>query len=248
MTDSGVGLDILAIFAHPDDAALVCGGALVKASREGKRVGALDLTRGEAGSAGTPELRATEALAASQVMGLATRQNAALPDSQLTNDHAARVVVANLIRQLRPRVVVTHWSAGRHPDHRVAAALAYDAAFLAGLKNFGRETGSTLEAHRPETVVYATAFRGDAEPPSFVIDITDTIDRKIEAIACYASQFDGKTRAGEVLPGGDRPLPDQIRAHAARTGARIGVEYGEPYRVLETLRMPSLAELAVHTF
>ncbi len=248
MQDAGAPLDVLAVFAHPDDAALLCGGALTRAAIEGRRVGALDLTRGEAGSAGTPELRATEAARAAEVMGLAIRRNAGLPDSQLTNSHDARVVVANLIRELRPRVVVTHWKEGRHPDHRVAAALTYDAAFLAGLKNFGREQGSTLPAHRPQVVVYATAFRGDAEPPTFVIDITDAIDTKLEAVACYASQFEGKKRAGEVLPGGMRPLPDQIRAHAARTGARIGVEYGEPFRVMETTAMTSLADVAAETF
>lgn len=248
MTETIAPLDVLAVFAHPDDAELLCGGALVKAAREGKRVGVLDLTRGEAGSAGTPELRASEAAKASDLMGLAIRRNAALPDSQLSNDHASRVAVASVIRELRPRVIVTHWRAGRHPDHRVTATLAYDAAFLAGLKNYGRESGSTFEAYRPQTVVYATAFRGDGEPPTFVIDITDSIDAKLEAVACYDSQFGGKTRAGEVLPGGDRPLPDQIRAHAARTGARIGVAYGEPYRVMETPVLGSLAEVAVQTF
>lgn len=248
MTETIAPLDILAVFAHPDDAELLCGGALIRAVREGKSVGVLDLTRGEAGSAGTPELRASEATQASDVMGLAIRCNADLPDSQLSNDHSARVVVANLIRKLRPRVIVTHWRAGRHPDHRVTAALAYDASFLAGLKNYGREGGSMLEAHRPQTVAYATAFRGDGEPPTFVIDITESIDAKLEAIACYDSQFGGKTRAGEVLPGGDRPLPDQIRAHAARTGARIGVAYGEPYRVAETPVLGSLADIPVQTF
>lgn len=248
MNTLGDPLDILAVFAHPDDAELLCGGALIKAARAGKRVGVLDLTRGEAGSAGTPELRAEEAAAAAEVMGLAVRRNAALPDARLSNDHGARVTVANIIREHRPRVLVTHWTVGRHPDHRVAANIAYDAAFLAGLKNFGRESGATAPAHRPTTVVYATAFRGDAEPPSFVVDVSETMDAKIEAIACYGSQFAGKKRAGEVLPGGDRPLADQIRAHAARSGARIGAAYGEPFRVHETLRIDSLDEVDADTF
>jgi len=237
-------LDVLAIMAHPDDAELLCGGALIKAARSGARVGVLDLTRGEAGSAGTPELRAREAAAAADVMGLATRVNARLPDSRLVNDDETRVVVASHLRALRPAVVVAHWREGRHPDHRVASALTWDACFLSGLKNFG----ASGQAFRPRTVVYATAFREDADPPSFVVDVSDTLEAKLEALACYASQFEGKTTAGEVYPGGDRPLADQIRAQAAATGSRIRVRYGEPFRVREALCVPSLSELDLRSF
>ena len=120
-------LDVLAIFAHPDDAELVCGGALIKSADAGERTGVLDLTRGETGSRGTPELRAREAAAAAEIMGLAVRRNAELPDARLANGHDARVRVATLIRELRPRIVATHWIHGRHPDHRIAAELVHDA-------------------------------------------------------------------------------------------------------------------------
>ena len=123
-------LDLLAIMAHPDDAELLCGGSLSKAAAQGDRVGVLDLTRGEAASVGSVEARREEAARAAEVMGLAVRRNAGLRDSGLINDDASRSVVVGLIRELRPRVIVAHWREGRHPDHRVAAQLAYDASFL----------------------------------------------------------------------------------------------------------------------
>jgi bacillithiol biosynthesis deacetylase BshB1 len=237
-------LDVLAVFAHPDDAELLCGGSLIKAADDGARVGALDLTRGETGSRGTPELRAAEAAKAAEIMGMVVRENAGLPDSQLANSHAARSEVARWIRMFRPRVVVTHWIRSRHPDHRAAAALAYDASFLAGLKNFDSEG----HAHRPEKVVHATAFREDAPEPTFVVDVTLQVDRRMEAIRAYASQFEGNLAAGEVLPGGSRGLEDQIRAQLAHYGSRIRRSYGEPFWTRETVEAPGLESLGVSTF
>ena len=114
-------LDLLVIMAHPDDAELLCGGSLSKTAARGDRVGVLDLTRGEAASIGSVETRAEEAARSAEVMGLAVRRNAGLRDSGLINDDESRSVVVGLIRELRPRVIVTHWREGRHPDHRVAA-------------------------------------------------------------------------------------------------------------------------------
>ncbi|MBT8403989.1 MAG: bacillithiol biosynthesis deacetylase BshB1 [Gemmatimonadetes bacterium] len=241
MTDA---LDVLAVFAHPDDAELICGGALIKSADAGERTGVVDLTRGEMGSRGTPETRAREAAAAAEIMGLAVRRNAGLPDARLANTHEARVRVAGLIRELRPRVVVTHWTAGRHPDHRVAAELVWDACFLAGLSRFD----APGERHRPLKLVHATAYREDADPPSFVVDITDQMDRKLRAIAAYDSQFEGARQAGGVFPGGSRALADQIRARAAVDGSRIRVAYGEPFRTCETMAAPTLGGLSVATF
>jgi bacillithiol biosynthesis deacetylase BshB1 len=237
-------VDVLAVMAHPDDAELLVGGTLVKCSDRGQRAAVLDLTRGEAGSAGSPELRAREADAAAAVMGLVARKNVGLPDSNLFNTLAARQAVVAALRELRPRVVLTHWTAGRHPDHRVAAELVRDACFLSGLRNFDAPGAP----HRPRSVAYATAFREDAPAPSFVIDITNQIDRKIEALACYGSQFSNKTQAGEVYPGGDRDLLDQIRAHAAHAGSRIRAAYGEPFVTAETLELDTPAGLTVSSF
>lgn len=237
-------LDVLAVFAHPDDAELLCGATLVKCADKGLKTGVLDLTRGEAGSVGTPELRAEEAHAAAQVMGLSVRRNARLPDSRLENTHEARSHLASIFRELRPRVVVTHWTQGRHRDHRIAAELVYDSAFLAGLKNFDA-TGS---AFRPSQVVHAVSFREDTPAPSFVVDVTEQLDRKLEAVACYGSQFHGKTSAGEIFPGGHRGLERQIRAHAAHWGSTIRCAWGEPFWVREMVEMDTLATLTTVTF
>lgn len=230
-------LHVLAAFAHPDDAELSVGGSLIRAADEGERVGVLDLTRGEGGSEGSAELRATEAEASAALMGLATRRNAGLPDAALRNTSEARSVVASIIRELRPRVVVTHWRDGRHPDHRAAAELVYDACFLAGLKSFS----AAGEAFRPSKVLHTTSFREDAPKPTFVVDITAQIDRKLAAIACFASQFTDKMQAGEVFPGGSRPLEDQIRMQAAHYGSLIRTPFGEPFWSRETVELGSLS-------
>ena len=237
-------LDLLAIMAHPDDAELLCGGALIKAADEGKRVGVLDLTAGEMGSRGSAEIRAREAARAAEVMGLAERRCLGLPDSALENDNESRHALVEQLRELRPSVVITHWKVGRHRDHRIASELVRDACFLSGLKR--------LDAHgdpfRPRTVVYACAFREDLVEPRFVVDVTAQIDRKLEAMACYESQWQGITTAGEVFPGGDRALLDQVRVQLAHYGSRIRVPYGEPFWTDEILSLGSLTELSVSTF
>ncbi len=237
-------LDVLAVFAHPDDAELLCGGSLIVSADRGERVGVLDLTRGELGSRGTPEIREAEAERAAEVMGLATRRNAGLPDGHLQNDLASRRTVAGLLRDLRPRIVVTHWREGRHPDHRIAAELVRDACFLAGLRNFDAPGAH----HRPFKLVYATAFREDAPPPTFVIDVTRAFDRKLEALACYESQFEGAVQAGEVYPGGQRGLMDQIRTQCGHYGSLVRTAYGEPFSTRETALAESLGSLSVASF
>ena len=237
-------LDLLVIMAHPDDAELLCGGSLSKTAARGDRVGVLDLTRGEAASIGSVETRAEEAARSAEVMGLAVRRNAGLRDSGLINDDESRSVVVGLIRELRPRVIVTHWREGRHPDHRVAAQLAYDASFLSALKNYD----APGDSHQPEKVVHCLLFREDAPPPSFVVDITDHIDTKMAALACFESQFSGKASAGEVFGAGDRPLEDQIRAQCAHHGSRIRRAYGEPFWTRETIALESLVSYKVSTF
>ncbi|MCY4399514.1 MAG: bacillithiol biosynthesis deacetylase BshB1 [Gemmatimonadetes bacterium] len=237
-------LDVLAVMAHPDDAEIFCGGALIKSAESGERTGVLDLTAGEAGTRGTVRSRAREAAAAADVMGLADRRCAGLQDAALVNDVQSRVVVARLMRILRPRVIVTHWTRGRHPDHRAAARLTRDAAFLAGLRKLPAEGAP----HRPEKVVYALAFREDPVKPTFVVDITAQMDRKIEALAAYRSQFQGKSGMGEVFPGGDRPLFDQIRSVHATYGSLIRRRYGEPYWTEETTEAETLGTVPVTTF
>ena len=240
----GAGLDLLVIMAHPDDAELLCGGAIIKSAAFGKRVGVLDLTAGEMGSSGSIEQRAAEAARAGEIMGLAERRNAGLPDAALENDNESRHIVVGHLRALRPKVVVTHWKVGRHRDHRVASELVRDACFLGALKKLD----VAGEPFRPTKLIHATAFREDAVPPDFIVDISEHIDAKIEAINAYSSQFEGVSQAGEAFPGGDRPLIDQIRAQLAHYGSLIRVPYGEPFRVDEALEVGDLTELAVSTF
>ena len=236
-------LDVLAIMAHPDDVELTCGGTLLASAALGRRTGICDLTAGETGSRGTVAIRAAEAAQASLILGVSVRENLRLPDAHLVNTPEAREVVIRAIRRHRPTIVITHARQGRHPDHIAAAQLVRDACFLAGLKNIVTD----IPPFRPRKVVHAMSFREDAIVPSFVVDISDVLEQKLAAIACYHSQFDGLTQAGEVYPNGE-PLPDIIRHQAAHYGALIRARYGEPFHTTETLRVSDIASLDVSTF
>jgi bacillithiol biosynthesis deacetylase BshB1 len=235
--------DLLAIFAHPDDAELLAGGTLIKAVDQGHLVAAIDLTRGELGSRGTAEIRAREAAAAAAVMGLVSRESLDLGDGRLANDDATRRAVVEAIRRHRPRVVVTHYSVGRHPDHRAAAELVRDAAFLAGLANYPADG----ERHRPDKLCFAFAYREDTIKPTFVVDTTAQFERKLEAMRCFASQWDSDTRqAGEVNPTGQQ-LWELVRTHDARAGSLIRVGYGEPFWTAETVPIGDITTLGAST-
>ena len=149
MTDP---LEVLAVFAHPDDAELLVGGSLIRGVDRGERVGILDLTQGEKGTRGSAEIREREAQEAADLLGVTLRRNAGLPDSGLDTSNESKIRLAGLIRELRPRVVVTHWLEGRHPDHYAAARLVRDASYLAGLKNLD----APGEAFRPTKIVHAS--------------------------------------------------------------------------------------------
>jgi bacillithiol biosynthesis deacetylase BshB1 len=238
-------LDLLAIAPHPDDAELLCGGALTKSAAHGRRVGILDLTRGETGTRGKPEIRASEAAAAARVLGLAVRENAGLPDAGLHNSDAMRARLVACIRRLRPRVVILPFLTGRHPDHRTAAELGRDACFLSGLANYGDETLRSLPGHRPIKVIHALAFREDPVKPSFVVGLSEAeFGRKLEAIRCYASQFDGSTKAGELFPTG-QPLLELIESQSRHYGSLVRRPFGEPYWTAETLEVDDISALGV---
>jgi len=237
-------LDVLAVFAHPDDAELLAGGSLVRSVDRGERVGILDLSRGEKGSRGTAESRANEASEAARILGVTLRRNAGFPDAGIVVSDENRRRLAGWIRELRPSVVVTHWLEGRHPDHTATARLVVEAAFLAGLRNLD----APGEAFRPRKVVHAIAFREDAPPPTFVVDVTPQLDRKLRALESYRSQFEGLAGVGEVFPGGERPVLEQVRVHLAYWGSRIRTEYGEPFWTRETLRADSLGTLEIPSF
>lgn len=261
--------DLLAIMAHPDDAELLCGGTLIRAADQGRSTAVLDLTAGESGSWGSAGDRSKEAAAAAHILGLTSRENAALPDGALVNTPETRANVAGLIRHFRPRTVILHWPEARHPDHRAASQLGYDACFLAGLRNApidrgphatnvawgeGRRPdptnaawGGDGEAHRPHKVLYAIAYHETQVKPTFVVDITDQIERKLDAIFAFGSQFEGRTAMGDVFGGGERGMRDQLLAHAAHYGSLIRRPYGEPYWTRETMRVDDVVGLAVNS-
>lgn len=240
MTDHSV--DLVAIGAHPDDVELTCGGTLLAAVAQGYRVGIVDLTGGESGTHGSAGLRAEEAMAAAELMGVTERVNAGLPDARIANDEGSRRRVIEILRQFRPRVVILPYPIGRHPDHRIGSELGRDASYLAGLRNYPAEG----EPHRPEKVVYTQSYREDPVKPTFVVDISAHFERKLAAIRCYASQFDGKNAAGEVFPaGGD--IYDNVRMHNARAGSLIRTAYGEPFFTHETVRVDDVVAMGVRS-
>jgi N-acetylglucosamine malate deacetylase 1 len=236
-------VDILAIAAHRDDAELTCGGTLIKAASLGRTTAVIDLTQGELGTRGSAELRGQEAERAAHVMGLTARENLALPDGGVTNTPETRARLAVLIRQFAPHVVIAPSIKGKHPDHTVSSELIRDACFVAGLKKVAPE----VPAHRPHKVIHCLAYREDHVKPTFVVDITDEFEKKLEAVRCYGSQFDEAIQAGEVFPNGE-PLYDIIRHQAAHYGSLIRTRYGEPFFTTETMRVDDVAALEVATF
>lgn len=236
-------VDLLAIAAHRDDIELLCGGTLARMAARGYTTGILDLTAGEMGTAGSERMRGEEAAAAAKVLGVSARRNAGLPDAGVENDPETRLWVARFIRAFRPRTVIIPYPAGRHPDHRISSQLAYDACFLSGLGKLPLPG----TAHRPHKILYTMTYREDPVKPTFVVDITQQIEAKIDAVRCYGSQFDGKTWGGEVFPGGERPLYEQVRMHAARYGSLIRTEYGEPFYTAETVQVDDVVEMPVRS-
>ena len=236
--------DLAAICAHPDDAELGMGGTLAREAARGRRIALVDLTRGESGSRGTPETRAAEALDAARVLGVAHRESLGLPDARLSSNPEARDTVVEALRRLRPRIVLLqHWDQ-RHPDHAAASRLVYDAAFVAGLRAYRPELGA---AFRPSKLIYALPTTEGADlAPSFVVDITDTFETKMRAIAAFASQFTPASGESASLPL-DR-FRDNVELAARRAGQRIRVRYGEAFVTKEPLEVQELLALGGSSF
>jgi bacillithiol biosynthesis deacetylase BshB1 len=235
-----MSVDILAIAAHRDDVELTCAGTLLKAVDAGRRTAILDLTAGESGTRGSASLRAEEAERAAAVMGVSERRNAGLPDARLVNsDDTRREVVAH-IRHFAPRVVILPFPIGRHPDHRVASELGRDACFLAGLQKYD----APGPPHRPFKILYALSYREDPVKPTFVVDISPQFERKMAAIRCYGSQFDGAQAAGEIFPTG-QDLYSLVETQNAHYGSLIRARHGEPYFTHETMAVDDVTALSV---
>ncbi len=235
-------VDVLAIAAHRDDVELTCAGTLARAADAGYRTGILDLTAGETGTRGSAGLRAQEADRAAQVLGVSERRNAGLPDAHLQHSEDARRTVVEQIRHFAPRVVILPFAVGRHPDHRVASELGRDACFLAGLAKY-EAAGAP---HRPFKILYALSYREDPLKPTFVVDISPQFERKMAAIRCYASQFDGVKAAGEIFPTG-QDLYALVETQNAHYGSLIRARYGEPFYTHETVVVDDVMTLGVQS-
>ena len=221
-------LDILAIAVHPDDVELGCAGTLMIHAQQGLKVGVVDLTRGELGTRGTPALREQEAQAAAEIMGLEVRENLGLADGFFRNDTMEQMAIITAIRKFRPDIVLANAMDDRHPDHGRAGKLIADSCFLAGLRKVETTLdGQPQEAWRPRQVFHFLQDR--YHEPDFVIDITAVMERKLDAIRSFSSQF--------LAPKDNEPQTyisgagffDSVVYRAKMLGKMIGVEYAEGY-------------------
>jgi len=235
-------VDILAIAAHRDDVELTCAGTLLKAVDAGHRTGILDLTGGESGTRGSAELRGEEAARAAAILGVVERRNAGLPDAHLQNSDETRRIVVEQIRRFTPRVVILPFPVGRHPDHRIASEIGRDACYLAGLSKYDAPGAP----YRPFKLLYALSYREDPLKPTFVVDISAQFERKLAAIRCYASQFDGAKAAGEIFPTG-QDLYSLVEIQNAHYGSLIRTRYGEPFFTHETMVVDDVVTLGVQS-
>ncbi len=239
---SAPALDVLAIAAHRDDVEQTCGGTLLKMAQRGCRTGILDLTQGEMGTRGTAEDRAREAAEAARILRASFRHALDIPDGRVENTWENRLKIAQVLREQRPRVVILPYWQGRHPDHYTCSVLGYEACFLAGLSKLqlreeaGRQSRSGAETHadvalpvpphRPFKIIYATLYHDIR--PTFVVDITDQFEARLESIYAYKSQYSDQ-QAGS----GDFPAHAEIRERVATMarfyGMLAGVKYAEPF-------------------
>jgi bacillithiol biosynthesis deacetylase BshB1 len=221
-------LDILAFGAHPDDVELGCGGTLLSAVAEGKKVGIIDLTLGELGTRGTVAERVEEAKIAGQIIGAAHRENLAIPDGFFENNKANQLKVIEVIRKFQPEIILGNAPEDRHPDHGRAAQLLEDACFLAGLAKIETfQDGKPQNAWRPKYVFHYIQSRNLI--PSLVIDITQQMDKKMESILAHRSQFfDPSSTAPATFISSDSFL-EFVKGRAKELGQQIGVGYAEGF-------------------
>ncbi|MDX1582075.1 MAG: bacillithiol biosynthesis deacetylase BshB1 [Thermoanaerobaculia bacterium] len=216
-------LDILVFGAHADDVELCCGGTVIRATQSGRRVGIVDLTRGEMGTRGDAETRQKESLASAGVLGVTVRERLDLGDGRLATDESAETEVIRIIRRHRPEVVIAPYPDDRHPDHTRTGRLVTDAWFYAGLVK--RETDEP--AHRPDAVIYY--LQNYVHHPTFVVDITEQWDDRLRAIRCYESQFHDPTSNEPETFISKKSFLDMIEARARHYGALIGRDFGEGF-------------------
>lgn len=216
-------VDVLAIAAHRDDVEQTCGGTLLRMAARGLRTGILDLTQGESGTRGSAAERAAEAEEAAQILGVSRRRALDLPDGAVSNTLENRLKIAQVVRELRPRVVILPYWEARHPDHATCATLGYEACFLAGLS---RVEAGAAPPYRPFKIVYASLY-ADVRP-SFVVDITPFIEQRHASLMAYKSQYADQAQGGGLFVPQEE-IRERTFAEARHYGLLAGVRYGEPF-------------------
>jgi bacillithiol biosynthesis deacetylase BshB1 len=233
MSPAETQLDVLAVFSHPDDAELSVAGTLLKLKSRGYRTGVCDMTRGEMGTRGTPELRAQEALEAARIMKLDVRLNLEQPDGHVSPTEVARTAFVRVLRTHKPKVLITTHEDDPHPDHANTSIIVRQAARLATMKRYDEEAGL---APVPMPAIMHSLFSRRIVP-SFVVDVSEFVDEKMSAIGAYGSQFykaDSKEPATRIS---QRGFLNEIEYRMRYFGSLIGVEAGEPFYVREALNV-----------
>ncbi len=218
-------VDVLAIGAHPDDIEMICGGTVAKLIDRGYKVAIIDMTRGEMGTRGTPETRAAEAAAAAKVLGVTERINLDCGDGRMENTEENRVKVIEQIRRLRPKLILTHYWDDLHPDHSATGHIVKDTMYPSGFANYPAE-GDPFRAN--EYLFFMAHFPFD---PSFIVDVSDYHEKKLEAVRCYASQLFNEKIDGLETGISSPSFINRLEARARTYGGMIYKEFGEPYLV-----------------
>jgi len=226
-------VDILAIFAHPDDVELGVGGTLLKMKHLGYKTGALDVTQGEMGTRGTVEGRAAEAVEAASILKLDVRENLNLPDGHVFADDESRAKLVRVLRRLKPKLLLTHQENDPHPDHNHIVQLVRESARLASMFRYDEESGS----EKINVPIVAHNIFSRLVAPSFIVDISDFLDEKMAAIRAHASQFyDPNSKEPETRLS-DKNFLFQLETRSRFFGSYIGVDAGEPFYVREALNV-----------
>jgi len=235
-------LDILVFASHPDDAELGAGGTIAKEVSRGKKVGIVDLTRGELGTRGSVEIRARESAKAAQILGLSARENMGFDDGFFVNDRAHQMELIRVIRKYRPEIVLCNAVQDRHVDHARGSKLVSDACYLSGLVRISTQgEGGPQEPWRPKQLYHYIQWMNLV--PDFVVDITGFIETKNEAILAYGSQFYDPRNEEPETPISSKNFTDSVVYRARDLGRIVGVDYAEGFTVERHLAVDSLFDL-----
>ena len=235
-------LEILAIGVHPDDVELSCAGTLLKHIELGKKVGILDLTHGELGSRGNGELRLIEAANSAKILGISIRENLGFADGFFKNDQAHLLQIIKIIRKYQPNIVLANTPTDRHPDHGRASQLISEACFYAGLLKIETELdGVKQNFWRPKAVYHYIQDR--YLQPDFVVDVTNFVDKKMEAILAFSSQFYNPDSYAPETPISSKKFLDFIKARMSTFGRDINVDYAEGFKVERVVGVEDITQL-----